>query len=221
MENKVLIYRDDETIKDTKQLHERVKVCLQKIADALKDMSIEPTYNLMTSVVRFDGKSSLLNDSFNKLIKQEIQTVPALEAIIRDKYNGCLNSITELGKNAYKAIYEYPVSPLFNPNPPKIDRFVIDNGKVSITPEGLEEIEYECSIYIDTANRIQVYEKAQKVIDSIQDLQESLDSVPKKDLNHYTNLYAVSPLETSSLSILAVDHDGKVSINSIGFDFIM
>lgn len=220
MENKVLIYRDDKAIKDTKQQHERVKVCLQKIADALKDMSIEPTYNLMTSVVRFDGKSSLLNDSFNKLIKQEIQTVPALEAIIRDKYNGCLNSITELGKNAYKAIYEYPVSPLFNPNPPKIDRFVIDNGKVSITPKGLEKIEDECSVYIDTKNRIQVYEKAQKVIDSIKDLQESLDSAPKKGLSQYTKLHAVSPLETSSISILAIDHDGKVEINSRNFDFI-
>lgn len=222
MENKVLIYRDDKTIKDTKQQHERVKICLQKISDALKDVSIEPTYNLVTSVViRFDGKSSLLNDIFNKRVKQETQTVPALEAMIKDKYDRCLNSITVLGKNAYKSIYEYSVSPFFNPNPPKIERFVIDNGKVSITPEGLEEIEDECSVYIDTENRIQVYEKAQKVIDSIKDLQESLDSAPKKDLNHYTNLYAVSPLETSSLSILAVDHDGKVSINSISFDFIV
>lgn len=222
MENKILIYKDDKAIKDTKHQHDKIKVNLQRIADALKDVSIEPTYNLVTSVViRFDGKSPLLNDIFNKRVKLETQTVPALEAMIKDKYDRCLNSITELGKNAYKSIYEYSVSPFFNPNPPKIDRFVIDKGKVSITPEGLEEIEDECSVYIDTENRIQVYEKAQKVIDSIKDLQESLDSVPKKGLDQYTRLYAVSPLETSSISILAVDHDGKVKINNSSFDFIV
>lgn len=221
MENKILIYKDDKAIKDTKQQHDKIKVNLQRIADALKDVSIEPAHNLVMGVVRFDGKSPLLNDSFNKRVKQETQTVPALEAMIKDKYDRCLNSIIELGKNAYKSIYEYSVSPFFNPNPPKIDRFVIDKGKVSITPEGLKEIEDECSVYIDTENRIQVYEKAQKVIDSIKDLQESLDSTSKKDLEQYTRLYAVSPLETSSISILAVDHDGKVEINNSSFDFIV
>ncbi|MDH6357632.1 hypothetical protein [Parabacteroides sp. PF5-9] len=221
MENKILIDRDERAIKDTKNLHNVAVVNLQKIADELKAIGVEPSYDLVISTVRFDGKSIDLENILKGMANEEIQKVPALEEIIQKKYSEHSKRIKDLGVRAYNSINHYTPTPFYDPNPVEFSRLCIENGKVSITPERLIEIEDECSVYVDSESRNQIFEKMQKVIESVKDLQESLNSAQKKGLDQYAKFYAVAPMNTSSLSILAVDHDGEVSINSKNFGFII
>lgn len=159
MEERVLIYRNQEAIKHAKIGYGRMQDRLQKLYDALKGLDIEPTLEMISEIV-FKGNWR----SVEAQLEKEMAVQPkALRTLIAEQnqeaaFNIRINQV----KDVLEISQNYIVP---------IEHFSIENSRVVISPEVDGLLDEQFSIYADSEGRKSVLE----AIDALRAAQVALD----------------------------------------------
>lgn len=224
MEERLLIYRNQEAIKHAKIGYNCMQNGLQKLYDALKGLDIEPTLETISEIV-FEGNWRSVEAQLEKKLAELPKVLRTLVAE-QNKENAFNIRINQV-KDVLEIAQNY-IAP--------IEHFSIENSKVVISPEVDELLNEQFSIYADSEGRKSVLE----AIDALRAAQVALDKAveaaakrPMTPLEERASkkIYSSTPWHfpddirglrpVGEFALAALDLDGSIVIKGENFSYLI
>lgn len=222
MEERVLIYRNQEAIKHAKIGYNNMQSRLQKLYDALKGLDIEPTLEMISEIVDNGNWRSVEA----KLEKELAEQPKALRTLIAEQNK---ENVFNIRINQVKDVLEISQNYIV-----PIEHFSIENSRVVISPEVEGLLDEQFSIYADSEGRKSVLE----AIDALRAAQVALDKAveaaakrpmtpleefaSKRDFPtplHFPNeIRGLRPI--GEFALAALDLDGSIVIKGENFSYL-
>lgn len=221
MEERVLIFRDQDRLKKAVCGYNVMRDKLQKLHDALKRLDIEPTLEMISETVNGNWRS------VEAQLEKELAEQPkALRTLIAEQnkenvFNIRINQV----KDVQEILQNYVVP---------IEHFSIENSRVVISPEVEGLLDEQFSIYADSEGRKSVLE----AIDALRAAQVALDKaveaaakrpmtpLEERALKRDFPTPLRSPNEIRGLrpigefALAALDLDGSIVIKGENFSYL-
>ena len=218
---KICIYRNNAEISRQVAWYKTVADRLQKVADALAEIEIEPTLVKIQSLYEGGDLAVLVNESCKA---QGIANVPKrIQSMVRQDTEKDVVRIKAMaasliGNESHLIKWEF---------------YQVNLGKVHIAPNFVQVIEDENSIFIDTDSRMAVYEKWLAMEKAINDFNLAVKEAPKNNsvydrvavvnpnmanLYDANNLMGISIHDRYSLALL--NPDGTPTLKASNFEYI-
>lgn len=225
MEERILVYKDpdfDSWVKRYNWMRDE----LQKLADGLKTLGIEPTDKLINRLIKGESLEEMtaekhVGDALKGLPKSLLRTITDLYKKERtDEYNSAV------GNQAQKIVEwrrRNDATTMINFN-----HYHVEAGVVTITPEHIEYLEGAFCVFIDSENRKAVYDKWLQ----LQKAKADFDSVVKNanKRNNYSRLEEERGITGNDLLAVAtpgqfclvkVRYDGQMILNGENFKYFL
>lgn len=224
MEERILVYKDPDFDNWVKRYH-WMRNELQKLADGLKTLSIEPTDELIKRLCKGESLEDMtaekhVGDALKGLPKTLLRTISDLYKKERtEEYNNAV------GNQANK-IVEWRRR---NEATTMIDLgyFHVENGAITIDPRHIEYLESLFCVFIDSDNRKAIYDKWLQ----LQQVKADFDSVVRNaSKRQYSRLEEERGITGNDLMAVAtpgqfclvkVRYDGKMILNGENFSHFL
>lgn len=219
---KVCVYRNDSDIRQSINWCETVAKKLQELSDDLTNNNITPTIEKLKII--HDG--SCLTDLIAESCKnQGIETVPKrIQALIRKDTEADIIKISQKAAILIKT----------NISTIEWEFYLVNDGKVVIIPDYKRILADRFSIYVDTENRANVYEKWLVMKKAIEDFNMAVygslknnsfyETVTRVNPNISTikdanNLKGIAPYY-EDFALAVIDSDGTPELKGQNFKYI-
>ena len=180
MEGKILVYKEEVEYKRYLANVKGLKNHIQALTDGLIKLGIEPSIGIIKKFVRGDIGYDMIakkqvEDSFNGL---PIAMQKAISKMFQDQNKEEYNDL--IGKNVVliKDLINNPDSMVTYK---ALNFFNIENGVVNLLPEYIDQAEEWFCIYVDSPERKKVYDEWLKVKAAVEQMNEVIKSVHKKE----------------------------------------
>lgn len=219
---RVCVYQDAESIRKSINWCETVAKHLQELADLFIEADIVPTIGKLQNLYNGSSLCGLIDESCEN--QGANNKMPRLvRELTRKDATQKVDAIKEM---AAKRIHT-DVSPI------EWERYLVNDGKVSIKPEYKQIITDRFSIYIDTDSRSAVYEKWLAMEKAIKEFNQAVKEAPKVStfydsmvkINHpsadlYNPQYLMGLAVPDRFSLARLDPDGSVVLKGKNFEYI-
>ena len=219
---RVCVYQDAESIRKSINWCETVAKHLQELADLFIEADIVPTIGKLQNLYNGSSLWGLIDESCeNQGVNNKMPRL--VRELTRKDATQKVDAIKEM---AAKLIHT-DVSPI------EWERYLVNDGKVSIKPEYKQIITDRFSIYIDTDSRSAVYEKWLAMEKAIKEFNQAVKEAPKVStfyasmvkINHpsadlYNPQYLMGLAVPDRFSLARLDPDGSVVLKGKNFEYI-
>lgn len=213
MEDKILVYKEEVGYKNYLANFNELKKRIQALTDGLIKLGIEPSIGIIKKFVRGDAgydtiAKKQVEDSFKgfPIIMQN-----AIRKMFQDQSNEEYHDLIEKNvvlinrmiKNSYLYV-SYK----------SLDFFNIENGVVNIMPECIEQAEKWFCIYVDSPERKKVYDEWLKVKAAVEQMNEVIKSVHKKEVSATQKHMGIDPKRLRALQVPGNNYFGFITVCS-------
>lgn len=214
----IIVYKDEQGYKTRIQQCSFIQTKLQEIYDNMSKMIKGVTLEQLMSMI--DGED-LLDCVVNQQIGDYKPLPKALRDICVESAAKAVDLIREKAKKLNEANYNLSTGCV------DLNRFDLnDNGKLTLQPEYLQEIEKNYCVCIDNNEKKLVYDKCQAVIKAISDLNATLRSGnpyrerDQSEISARISLELNGVSESSIRSLVYLNKNGDPQLNGFYFSFL-
>lgn len=218
---KIFVYEDVQSIRQSIKWCETVATHLQELADDLTKTDIVPTIEKLESLYNRSNLWDLINESCEN---QRISMIPKrLQNTLRKDMANELDKIKEKAANLLHS----------DVNPIEWEFYLVNNGKVEIIVGYKQILTDRYRIYIDTDTRSAVYEKWLAMEKAIKEFNQAVKEAPKVSTfydslvkaNHpsaeiYNPKYMIGISTPNQFSLARLDPDGTPVLKGKNFESI-
>lgn len=219
---RVCVYQDAESIRKSINWCETVAKHLQELADLFIEADIVPTIGKLQNLYNGSSLWGLIDESCeNQGVNNKMPRL--VRELTRKDATQKVDAIKEM---AAKLIHT-DVSPI------EWERYLVNDGKVSIKPEYKQIITDRFSIYIDTDSRSAVYEKWLVMEKAIKEFNQAVKEAPKENSLFESMEKMGSPLAAKydrrymgglslpdHFSLAIIDANGTPTLKGQNFEYI-
>lgn len=227
--DRILISRDEDAIAHSRAaIQWMIKKHFEPISGEMHRLGIDVTTETLKAVI----SDNYVEKMFRVRAKKETELMPAVTPIVFERYTGEMLRIKELTAECMKCIrgghVPYRIPDSIDPNLDFFLRNIVVTPEVRIleSPDFMEFITEASSEYIESPERLEVYQKAQEVITSIEILknviEKSRKKYPSELMPEYENMYRTAQIipigdDTSHYCIITIDSKGVPTLNLEAF----
>lgn len=220
MEDKILVYKEEVEYKRYLANVKGLKNHIQALTDGLIKLGIEPSIGIIKKFVRGDIGYDMIakkqvEDSFKEFpIIMQNAISKMFQDQNKEEYNDLIGKNVVLIKNLINnpdSMVTYKALNFFN----------IENGVVNLLPEYIDQAEEWFCIYVDSPERKKVYDEWLKVKAAVEQMNEVIKSVHKKEVSAIQKHMGIDPEHLRALSVPGNYNFGFITVSGATGELIL
>lgn len=220
MEGKILVYKEEVEYNRYITKFKALKKYIEALTDGLNKMGIEPSIDIIKKFVRGD-------EGYDMVSKKQVQNIfnglpiamqKAISKMFQDQNKEEYNDL--IGKNVVliKDLINNPDSMVTYK---ALNFFNIENGVVNLLPEYIDQAEEWFCIYVDSPERKKVYDEWLKVKAAVEQMNEVIKSVHKKEVSAIQKHMGIDPEHLRALSVPGNFNFGFITVSGATGELIL
>lgn len=224
MEERVLVYKSP-NYDDWEKRYKWMREQLQKLADGLKSLGIEPTKDLIMRLYNGENLEEMtakkhISEQWNDLPHTILQTISDLYKKERtDEYNEAVGK-QALKLSEWRKRNESTTLILIN-------HFDVENGNVIISPDHISYLEKLFCVFVDNDNKRKVYDKWLQLKKAKMELEVALKLSQKRNYTQWEKDHTATGYDLMAVStagqfcLVKVRYDGEMFLNGENFSHLL